>query len=208
MFRGPGSTWRVNLLIVGPQILLVQRKNRQHPGRMRDEDVSRLRERAMLVARLRGFPEDAEDFAQQALAWMLEKPDRGATIDQLFVDYLRDRWGDSRTKLRAERCELRRGATPLNDDLISTRETPEDGLLSLTWDLTERERVIVVLRLKWGFEIQEIAECLGIRATTLSPQVQRLMQKIRRVEARTSGTPTAQAKTSPRAGSRHYSVRM
>lgn len=60
---------------------------------MDDNEVLKYQKRARYVARKRGYPQLADDFAQQIFVYFGEKPDRGATLDQLFIDYLRGTYG-------------------------------------------------------------------------------------------------------------------
>lgn len=70
---------------------------------MTNQEIEKFQKRARYVAAKRGYPELADDFAQELLLSFVEKPDRGATIDQLFVDYLREHYGDARSASGAAR---------------------------------------------------------------------------------------------------------
>lgn len=58
-------------------------------------DITQFQKRAIYVAKKNGRPELAEDFAQEVLLAITQG--RRATIDQLFVDYLRSQFGRSGT---------------------------------------------------------------------------------------------------------------
>lgn len=56
---------------------------------MSEDEIKKLQTRARYVASKRGYSQLADDFAQEIFVEFLQNPDRGATIDQLFIDYLR-----------------------------------------------------------------------------------------------------------------------
>jgi hypothetical protein len=60
-----------------------------------DDEIKQFQKRAAYVARKQGYPQFAEDFAQEVL--LAFSSGRTATVDQLFVDYLRKEQGSSRT---------------------------------------------------------------------------------------------------------------
>jgi RNA polymerase sigma factor (sigma-70 family) len=56
---------------------------------MNNQEIQKYQKRARYVATKSGYPELAEDFSQELFIEFLQNPDRGATVDQLFIDYLR-----------------------------------------------------------------------------------------------------------------------
>jgi hypothetical protein len=58
------------------------------------DEITQFQKRAHYVAKKNGRPELAEDFAQEVLLAVTQG--RRATVDQLFVDYLREQFGSSR----------------------------------------------------------------------------------------------------------------
>lgn len=56
---------------------------------MTEEEIKKFQKRARHVATKSGYRELADDFAQEIFVEFLQNPDRGATVDQLFIDYLR-----------------------------------------------------------------------------------------------------------------------
>lgn len=80
------------------------------------DEIHQFQKRAMYVAKKNGHAEHAEDFAQEVLLAFTKG--RAATIDQLFVDYLRRHLGDSRTPGgRAQ--QVARGGTVSLDEQVS-----------------------------------------------------------------------------------------
>lgn len=114
---------------------------------MTPADVERFQKRARVIARERGHPELAEDFAQQifiafARGWR-------STLDQLFVDFLRDEFGSSRTPSGRARAASRASTfsldetsgpgenAPLFHDLIASPERHKDAASELHDRLAE-----------------------------------------------------------------------
>lgn len=56
---------------------------------MTEADIRKYQKKARYVAAKSGYPELAEDFSQELFVEFLQNPERGATVDQLFIDYLR-----------------------------------------------------------------------------------------------------------------------
>jgi predicted DNA-binding protein YlxM (UPF0122 family) len=87
---------------------------------MTQEEILKFQKRAKHVAIKRGYPECAEDFAQEifiafARGWH-------STIDQLFIEYLRSEYGNSRTRRGHER-RLAKGRTISLDSPIGEEES-------------------------------------------------------------------------------------
>lgn len=77
---------------------------------MTNEEILKFQKRARYVASKRGYPELADDFSQSVLLLFVERPDRHSTLDQLFIDYLRETYGDSRTISGSKRSFAERNA--------------------------------------------------------------------------------------------------
>ena len=60
---------------------------------MSDAEIRKYQKRARYVANKKGYSQLADDFAQEIFVEFLESPNRGATVDQLFIDYLRKQYG-------------------------------------------------------------------------------------------------------------------
>lgn len=57
--------------------------------KLSDEAIEKYIKRAKYVAIKRGYSELADDFSQEIFIEFIQNPARGATLDQLFIDYLR-----------------------------------------------------------------------------------------------------------------------
>jgi DNA-directed RNA polymerase specialized sigma24 family protein len=62
------------------------------------EQLLKFQDRARRIAIYHRRTEHADDFAQEVALAFLEQPERRSTLDQLFVDYIRNTFGNSRFK--------------------------------------------------------------------------------------------------------------
>lgn len=58
-----------------------------------DQVIKNYEKRAQFVAHKFGFPELAEDFIQEMFLRFIEGEKKGAILDHIFIDYLRDTFG-------------------------------------------------------------------------------------------------------------------
>lgn len=91
---------------------------------MDDSTIKKLQKRAYSAAIKHGYPELADDFSSQVFVYILEKPDRGATIDQLFIDFLRSTYGRPGTPCGDARINGRRNTISLDQQ---TRKTDKNN---------------------------------------------------------------------------------
>lgn len=155
------------------------------------DEIKQFQKRAMYVARKRGRPELAEDFAQEIFVAFARG--RRATIEQLFVDFLRQHQGDSRTpggramqvaRARAvsldEPCED--GGQVLRHELVGRPERGPDDLLDHLGcsGLFEGEDV-QLYRLHFIEQRQntDIADLYGVSESRISQRVNRMRERIR-----------------------------
>ncbi len=90
--------------------------NREAPGTreaLNKDEIEQFRKRARYVARKRGHPQLAEDFAQEIFVAFARG--RRATLDQLFIDFLRKYQGDSGTDRGRARQDARARAVSLDE---------------------------------------------------------------------------------------------
>lgn len=78
------------------------------------EEIIKYQKLACYVATKRGYSELADDFAQDLLLNFVANSDRGATVDQHFVDYLRREYGDTRSACGTARSRSMRSALSLD----------------------------------------------------------------------------------------------
>lgn len=144
-----------------------------------------LQRNARRHAECRGYGEEADDFAQ----FMAEKflaGRRGATIGQMFIDYLRQEYGDSRrVKSITTKNERRfyKQLTPANQP----RSGPNLVSLSLTIaedvDAAMRKiedpniRVMYVLYGLYGFTLDEIGWMFGMTGSAVCQKLGRRAKK-------------------------------
>lgn len=83
---------------------------------MDSDEIMRIEKRAKLIARKKGRPDHAEDFAQYALLKFLENPSRKSTLNQLFIDYSRQTFGDTKRSVTGRMRALAQAVTL--DDVV------------------------------------------------------------------------------------------
>ena len=99
-----------------------------------------------------------------SILWYSGKREIKTPLKFLLVDFLRNR------KNRYIGCLLRdSGEYEFSDDQI---------LKELS--LSERQRTMIVLKYKWGFNQDEIAECLGINRSRVSQEFTVLMEQLKK----------------------------
>jgi DNA-directed RNA polymerase specialized sigma24 family protein len=136
-----------------------------------EAEIKKFQQRAKYVATKWGYPELADDFSQELFVYFLQKPDRGATVDQLFIDYLRARYGHSRTGGNRSRLQAERNYVELDElrDLADGSRA-----IDVDWerlglfrgpeieDLERIDRIFLILTFKWGFTLKELGELIGV----------------------------------------------
>lgn len=132
--------------------------------------------RARSVALRKGYADDADDFASWAVERWLSGKREKSTINQLFIDYLRDTYGDLRHELGKLRSDATRYAGVVAESDISDNPTVEQKIDAERFlaTLQARERAIIVLYYWYGFGLKEIAFCVGLSA----PRVHELLNVI------------------------------
>jgi len=149
-------------------------------------DFEKQRHFAKLHAIRKGFDRDAEDFAQEVcLAYVRG---RKATISQLFTDYLRQWYGDTRTL----GGRIRSRATLFYEN---EPERCSDGMLGPDGDnwqcvvgfLKGSDKCIITLKYKWGLSEAEIGNCFGVTESRICQRIKGIQGRIRkRIEAQES----------------------
>lgn len=107
--------------------------------------------------------------AAEALAWAWEHQDRVAGMVNP-VAYLY-RVGQSRTRLR--RVRVAHGRPEWREPWV------EPALGRALAGLSERQRVVVVLVHGYGWTFQEVADLVGVKATTVQTHLERGLARVR-----------------------------
>jgi len=126
-------------------------------------------------ARFKGCDKQtAEDFAQDcATLWLSGKRNPLTPYKYLFADYFKkigDREGSHDALHNAERFEPRHHGV--------TQEIP-DPFAGILGTLSPIDRIIVKLRFTWGFNLKEIADCLGVSEGRASEIVSKITSNIK-----------------------------
>lgn len=127
----------------------------------------------------RKHPQLADDFAQEA-AFALSRG-RKATFEQLFTDFLRTGYGDTRSNSGAARSRATLTAKTIDTHDFGGLPTAiaRDWRMPIIdrkhfkfWDTTER--CIAILRFEWGFSEAEIADCFGVTESRVCQRIKRI----------------------------------
>lgn len=144
-------------------------------------------------ARRRRYPQEADDFAQEAAIAFVRG--RKATIEQLFIDYLRARHGDARARgycpgPGAKNREISLDERKADTDGLSLLDTiaasghdprPEPYDWRSRANLSLRDEVICQLYFDDEIVLAEIGEMLGITESMVSQRLKRVKKEIESV---------------------------
>lgn len=97
------------------------------------EDVNELKKRCFCCTKRFGYPELADDFTGTVFVWLLEGKRQHATIDQMFIDYLRQCYGRTRPGGSNEGSRHYRLHTSINPN--GSLAGKEDGETRITPDV-------------------------------------------------------------------------
>ncbi len=156
-----------------------------------EKQIKNFQKRAKYVAIRRGYPELADDFAGQIFVYFFEKTDRGATVDQLFIDFLRKTYGrpgtpGGDTRVNAEHNAIRldqedeTGSLP-HEYIGCAERDPEpqfrDG--DFAHCFRGREAEIYERYFVNNEAEQAIAESFGVSPSRVSQMIGRMRERIR-----------------------------
>lgn len=165
------------------------------PSQMTDDEIKKIQVRARRVARDWGYPEEADDFAQEAAIAIFRG--RKASVKDLFIDYLRTQYG--RTGLRSTANGLARSNAkhsmrsldaPISreneDSLHSIIAAPRSDPRPLGADWRDRgsfrgrDALIAELRHDFEMSVREIADLLGVTPSRISQVCRGIEKEIQR----------------------------
>lgn len=178
-----------------------------------------LYERARKHAIRYGYPELADDFAQEVAIKQLTG--RKATVNQLFVDMLRGEYGDTRyssgceracttnPKLQKTTVQLDRptdsGTTRMlgHEFVPDTRTIPKpernhrDTRKLFRDNDSQIDRACLILHSVWGLSEAEIGDCFGFSESRVSQRIGRIREEIRLREQNESSMFAEKMQVSP-----------
>lgn len=146
---------------------------------MTDDEVKKFQKRARYVAIKRGFSELADDFAQEIFITFLENPERGATVDQLFIDYLRRTYGRPGKPGGDARIQAERFTDEFDDSTI-TCDDPEPEFERGRYSFLFGDKQAEIYEAYFVNEMTEkwIAERLGVTESCVSQKLSEMKKKI------------------------------
>lgn len=152
---------------------------------MNDDAYKRLQARAKRKAQASGLGREADDFAGYATVRTLEGSH--ATTDQLWIDYLRENYGDARTKHHKGQQRLYPKTISARTFLIAVETADRDvdfGFIQRflsengSW-FSARDRAVLTLKYQWGFTGPELAGTFGVTEARVSQIVAEIHERIR-----------------------------
>lgn len=161
---------------------------------MTDEELEKIRKRAKQKAKQYRLSHEADDFGSYATVKTLE----GAkgSIDQLWIDYLRENYGDTRSEYRKDQKRLYPKTVTDRSLLVapdSTDANVDFGFIQRFlcdnggW-FSSRDRAVMTLKYQWSLSNTEIAEAFGITVSRVSQILGELETRIRLcIEAQIEG---------------------
>lgn len=140
----------------------------------------------------RGYDQDAEDFAQEC--YMKIQAGRNASVGQIFIDYLRQRYGRTSVKKPYTTQQLI-NYEQLNDNAVvdeDPKKWDQRVILDVAHFLEGEQRIIFILRYIWGFSEPEIGFCFGLTMSAISLRIKAIHEVLaKRVKNK---TPTKEGK--------------
>ncbi len=134
-------------------------------------DFKEIRDHALAYAKRRGFPSDAEDFAQDCCLYAFENPGEEFYIARRFSDYRRRNYG----RAGVLSSEARRAGTAASEAYDDNRHgtsvlDPYDFLLGARYvaKLSRYERLLYVLRHKYAVPLGQLADSQGVSEVRIS----------------------------------------
>lgn len=158
---------------------------------MANEQIRKYQKRCIQHAKRQGYTQLADDFAQESAIKKFVS-DRKATIAQLFVDFLRKEYGDTRSPGGRARSSARRfgpsldqpssddGATLLHELVASPGGDPEPfgsswrDAVTFRW----RDAVIAELILDGDVSNESVASYFGVSSSRISQVMKRVKKEI------------------------------
>jgi RNA polymerase sigma-70 factor (ECF subfamily) len=149
-----------------------------------------------LASRLTGRLADAQDVAQESFSRLYKNLDRlgsddevGPWLRMVAVNLCRDLARRKARSLVVVSEELvSRAAADSNPEWAASDREREGILRNALQSLTERERTALVLRELEGLSTLEVAEIIGVAATTVRVQIMQARLKLRKLLAKQLGS--------------------
>lgn len=152
---------------------------------MNDEEIKKLQDRVRRWFTVRKYVSIADDGAQEYALGLLEGKHKHQTIDQFCIDYLRQRFGSSRTKSHGQRQnfeyadsfepDLHTGANGSCD--VRALENGRDADVHLR-HFREVDRACFYLVHYWGLSEVEVGDIFGFSESRVSQRLKRIQSSL------------------------------
>lgn len=152
------------------------------------EQIIDFNKKANNYAIRKGHRQISEDFASWATIKFIEG--RKARIKDLYVDYLREEYGDVRSISGLQKSNSRRFAKEYNDGEHKRFDIGYTGYerLFVRSRTDDTSRACLILYFYWGLDENEIANCFGVTRARICQRIKRaqecLCKRIEKEESR------------------------
>ena len=142
--------------------------------------IKKYQKRAKTVAVAFGFPELAEDFSQELFIYFLEHPDIGATVDHVFIDYLRRERGRPGTPGGDAKIKARNNSIPIEEatDIAEPVSKVELSKKDLSFLLEGKELEVYQHVFLEEKTLWSLTEELGVTESRLSQILKEVKKKL------------------------------
>lgn len=174
---------------------------------MKKEVLVELQRRCKRVAKRRGnSEEDAEDFAQFSVEKWLSG--RKATVDQLYTDFLRQTYGDSRLPGGRARSVARLTESSVCDfqiagdrfaDFPDSKTHVRDGIRFLGGE-SKIDRACYLLFYMWDFSAEEVGALFGFTAKAVHQRIGVIQKRLKKRIAKEQKSVNSDRKNISKAG--------
>lgn len=160
----------VGLVYYGRDIGLIYCNMKKRIEVMDEKEYKKLKSRIYFsVRKYFGESLDPEDAAHQIfLTWLSKRKESKQTIDHAVIDYARRTLGDSRTKSHNQRRSINMAVSDGLERVESPTRQYDANVQWLARILPRVERIVFLLRIKWGFNEAEIADLYNVSESRIS----------------------------------------
>lgn len=143
-------------------------------------DIGSIKRRALFASKRLGKEQESDDFAGWVLERYVARGKKPRNFRTLFVDYLRETYGDIRKKNHAYPVyieEMQEGFTPKE---LLVKPTEEVVLSVRITDAERIDRALIILADVWGLNTRELANVFGYTDSTAASKLCVAKSKLKR----------------------------
>lgn len=137
----------------------------------------KLRTRAVKYATKKGYREFCEDFASYCLIHRLTH--KGLKLEFLWVDYLRETFGDIRSVYGKMKSNVNRYALQISHRLEMPKHHAEYHQIAEDLGLKGRDKSIFLLYFEWEMNLKEVGQVLDITECRVSQLLSAIIKQLK-----------------------------